>query len=79
MEASSLEAHSTFANERKWAVFYRDVVDGKAATAERKFVRDDNKTLCYIAPVLDTKLALTGVTDNLKTCELPDSGMTEDR
>ena len=47
-------------------------------TPERKFVRDDNKKLCYIAPVLDAKLTLTAVTDNLKTCELPDSGMTEE-
>ena len=71
---SSLEAHSTSSNERKRAVFHRDVVDSKAATGERKLVRDVNKKRCYLAFVYDPKLTSTGETDKDKTYLLPDGG-----
>ena len=52
------------------AAVCRDAVDVKAAIAERELVRDDNKKLCYTAPLTDTKLASTAETDNFTTCEL---------
>ena len=75
MEALSLEEHSTFANEKKWAVVHRDVVDGKAATAEKEFVRDVNKKRSHIGVDYDTELTSTAELDKEINNELPDGNI----
>ena len=65
----------TSSNERKLAVVYRDVVDGKAATGEKEFVRGVYKKRYYIALDFGTEHNSTVETSSFKTCQLPDGNI----
>ena len=69
------DAHSTSSNERKLAVVSRDLVDGKAATGEKEFVRDVYKKRHCNALDFGTEHNPAVETGSFKACELPDGSI----